>query len=168
MYVDETSYGHAILLPTGEWERVSNFNTVSLSDSRRLCVVWPRGQINAYGGGRRYNRHTAKTTMYYPNVSAVQDASLGMELFCPIHTISVTHEMYPTPNSAGPIYNLIECRIHKAKPSSLLGYLDGVYWVSAKQGLGNKDRLTYDGVDYTVFHGAFNKRDYEFFAIKEA
>lgn len=77
----------------------------------------------------------------------------------------------PSPDSGGDIYFPIQCLLMRSKGSTthrVLGLLNGLYWVSAEDGLAAGDKLQTATATYRVFKMGANSLSYAHFCVEEA
>jgi hypothetical protein len=150
--------------PGGQWKRVRNS---VMSGASRVAsydrVVYPSGQSVGpspqQGPVAVDDRVVANGTTYWvliiPN-SGVPGAQ--------------AMRLVPTPNSDGDISVPIPCTIVSAEALSLVGEMDGVYWVSAEQAstIVSEDTITIGTDRYKIFQSGTRTELFSFFCVKEA
>lgn len=151
--------------PEGEWLGMRNGSlgsesstsaTYNVANTSPRTAVWPLGSQNAQA-----------TVLQQWTIAATS----GFDMF-DLTPVSGATEIYRTPDTGGdlfPLYPITYCQADSASGFfRTFGEVDGVFFLhNGGAGISSEDRITQDGVAYTIFQNGTRTGPFSFMALRE-
>ena len=149
----------------------------------RLGASYNKTWNGSYSGSSiGSNKH--QSLFVYPTATVYTSGLLSDDLLSSVssgnylwqHTIrsdkdsTPSKRFMPSPDSGGNIYFPIQCVVIQSRQGiahRAIGEINGMFWVSAEDGLIAQDKIIVGGVSYRVFQMGANSLSYAHFCVRE-